>query len=166
MEQTHEEATAAGREVAILRRRLLDQEPISTVYDELGLQPTVSTAGRKEFFENRGRCFRAEAWPNHSAEEERTAYPEKSDWGTMPELPRSGRDSIHCAKFPLDQCATRGALLWVICRWKCASRFGGSDSRVHTWPLHIHEPPAEAFTGSTRVWRRPVRGHHNRLEHT
>ena len=110
MERTHEEATEAlpaGREVAILRRRLLDQEPISTVYDELGLQPTVSTAGRKEFFENRGRCFRAEAWPNHSAEEERTAYPEKSDWGTMPELPRSGRDSIHCAKFPLDQCATR-----------------------------------------------------------
>ena len=34
------------------------------------------------------------------------------------------------------------------------------------WPLRIHEPPAEAFTGSTRVWRRPVRGHHNRLEHT
>jgi hypothetical protein len=31
----------AEEKVAILRRRLLDQEPISKLHDELGLQPTV-----------------------------------------------------------------------------------------------------------------------------
>jgi len=33
--------------VAILRRHLLDKEPISKICDELGLQPRSSTAGRK-----------------------------------------------------------------------------------------------------------------------
>ena len=38
--------------VAILRRQLLDKEPISKLCDELGLQPTVFYRWQKEFFEN------------------------------------------------------------------------------------------------------------------
>jgi transposase-like protein len=38
--------------VAILRRRLLEKEPISNLCDELGLQPTVFYRWQKEFFEN------------------------------------------------------------------------------------------------------------------
>ena len=38
--------------VAILRRHLLDKEPISKLCDELGLQPTVFYRWQKEFFEN------------------------------------------------------------------------------------------------------------------
>src|SRR5690348_17322724 len=38
--------------VAILRRHLLEKEPISTLCDELGLQPTVFYRWQKEFFEN------------------------------------------------------------------------------------------------------------------
>jgi transposase-like protein len=55
MERTHEEATEAlhaEEKVAILRRHLLDKEPISKLCDELGLQPTVSYRWQKEFFEN------------------------------------------------------------------------------------------------------------------
>jgi hypothetical protein len=39
---------------AILRRHLLEKEPISTLCDELGLQPTVFYRWQKEFFENGG----------------------------------------------------------------------------------------------------------------
>src|SRR5262245_11100810 len=38
--------------VAILRRHLLEKEPISKLCDELGLQPTVFYRWQKEFFEN------------------------------------------------------------------------------------------------------------------
>ena len=38
--------------VAVLRRHLLDKEPISKLCDELGLQPTVFYRWQKEFFEN------------------------------------------------------------------------------------------------------------------
>ncbi len=40
--------------VAILRRHLLDKEPISKLCDEVGLQPTVFNRWQKEFFENGG----------------------------------------------------------------------------------------------------------------
>ena len=46
--------------VAILRRHLLEKEPISKLCDELGLQPTVFYSWQKEFFENGGCCLRAE----------------------------------------------------------------------------------------------------------
>ena len=36
-----------GEKVAILRRHLLDKEPISKLRDELGLQPTVFYRGEK-----------------------------------------------------------------------------------------------------------------------
>ena len=38
--------------VAVLRRHLLNQEPISKLCEELGLQPTVFYRWQKEFFEN------------------------------------------------------------------------------------------------------------------
>ena len=63
--------------VAILRRHLLDKEPISTLCDELGLQPTVFYRWQKEFFENGAAAFEQKARPNHSAEQERITYLEK-----------------------------------------------------------------------------------------
>lgn len=63
--------------VAILRRHLLDKEPISKLCDEAGLQPTVFYRWQKEFFENGAFAFEQKARPNHSAEQERIAYLEK-----------------------------------------------------------------------------------------
>jgi len=63
--------------VAILRRHLLENEPISKLCDELGLQPTVFYRWQKEFFENGTAAFEQKARPNHSAEQERIAYLEK-----------------------------------------------------------------------------------------
>src|ERR1039457_4637666 len=63
--------------VAILRRQLLDKEPISKLCDELGLQPTVFYRWQKEFFENGAAAFQPKAGPNHSAEQERIDYLEK-----------------------------------------------------------------------------------------
>src|SRR5438034_11185954 len=63
--------------VAILRRHLLDKEPISKLCDELGLQPTVFYRWQKEFFENGAAAFEQKRPANHSAEQERIAYQEK-----------------------------------------------------------------------------------------
>jgi transposase-like protein len=63
--------------VAILRRHLLENEPISKLCDELGLQPTVFYRWQKEFFENGAAAFEQKARPNHSADQERIAYLEK-----------------------------------------------------------------------------------------
>src|SRR5712691_9636147 len=63
--------------VAILRRHLLDKEPISKLCDEVGLQPTVFYRWQKEFFENGAAAFQPKAGPNHSAEQERIDYLEK-----------------------------------------------------------------------------------------
>ena len=63
--------------VAILRRHLLEQEPISKLCDELGLQPTVFYRWQKEFFENGAAAFQTKARPNHAAEQERISYLEK-----------------------------------------------------------------------------------------
>ena len=63
--------------VAILRRHLLEKEPISKLCDELGLQPTVFYRWQKEFFENGAVAFEQKARPNHSAEQERIVYLEK-----------------------------------------------------------------------------------------
>ena len=64
-------------ENGILRRHLLDKEPISKLCDELGLQPTVFYRWQKEFFENGVAAFEQKVRPNHSAEQERIAYLEK-----------------------------------------------------------------------------------------
>ena len=63
--------------VAILRRHLLEQVPISELCDKHGLQPTVFYRWQKEFFENGASAFEQKARPNHSADQERTAYLEK-----------------------------------------------------------------------------------------
>jgi transposase len=63
--------------VAILRRHLLENEPISKLCDELGLQPTVFYRWQEEFFENGAAAFEQKARPNHSAEQARIAYLEK-----------------------------------------------------------------------------------------
>ena len=63
--------------VVILRRHLLENEPISKLCDELGLQPTVFYRWQKEFFENGAVAFEQKARPNHSADQERIAYLEK-----------------------------------------------------------------------------------------
>ena len=47
--------------VAILRRHLLENEPISKLCDEPGLQPTVFFRWQKEFFENGAGRLRAES---------------------------------------------------------------------------------------------------------
>ena len=67
----------AEEKVAILRRHLLEQEPVSKLCDELGLQPTVLYRWQKEFFENGAVTFQHKSRPNHPAEQERIAYLEK-----------------------------------------------------------------------------------------
>ena len=47
----------AEEKVAILRRHLLEQEPVSKLCDESGLQPTVFYRWQKEFFENGVAAF-------------------------------------------------------------------------------------------------------------
>ena len=49
--------------VAILRRHLLEKEPISEFCDELGLQPTVFYRWQKEFFENGAAAFEPKGGP-------------------------------------------------------------------------------------------------------
>src|SRR5262252_7191063 len=68
---------APEEKVAILRRHLLEKEPISKLCDEVGLQPTVFYRWQKEFFENGAAAFEQKARPNQSAEQERIAYLEK-----------------------------------------------------------------------------------------
>jgi transposase-like protein len=63
--------------VAILRRHLLEQVPISELCDKHGLQPTVFYRWQKEFFENGAAAFQPKARPNHSAEHERIEHLEK-----------------------------------------------------------------------------------------
>jgi transposase len=73
----HRKQYAAEEKVAILRRHLLEKEPISKLCDEVGLQPTVFYRWQKEFFENGAAAFEQKGRPNHSAEQERIAYLEK-----------------------------------------------------------------------------------------
>ena len=65
---------SAEEKVAILRRHLLDQEPISKLCDELGLQPTVFYRWQKEFFENGAAAFQTKVRVNPQPEQERIDY--------------------------------------------------------------------------------------------
>jgi transposase-like protein len=67
----------AEEKVAILRRHLVEKEPISKLCDEQGLQPTVFYRWQKEFFENGAVAFQTKARANHQAEQERIEYLEK-----------------------------------------------------------------------------------------
>ena len=53
---------------------MLEQEPISKLCDELGLQPTVFYRWQKEFFENGAAAFQTKARPNTPPEQERIEY--------------------------------------------------------------------------------------------
>ena len=68
---------APEAKVAILRRHLLEKEPISKLCDEVGLQPTVFYRWQKEFFENGAAAFEQKRPTNHSADQERIAYLQK-----------------------------------------------------------------------------------------
>src|SRR6476661_4752310 len=68
---------APEEKVAILRRHLLEKEPISKLCDEVGLQPTVFYRWQKEFFENGAAAFQPKARPNHCVEQERIDHLEK-----------------------------------------------------------------------------------------
>ncbi len=67
----------AEEKVAILRRHLLEQEPVSKLCDELELQPTVFYRWQKEFFENGAAAFQAKGRADHQAEQDRIEYLEK-----------------------------------------------------------------------------------------
>ena len=67
----------AEEKVAILRRHLLEGAVVSTLCDELGLQPTVFYRWQKEFFENGAAAFQRKARANQGAEQERIDYLEK-----------------------------------------------------------------------------------------
>ncbi len=73
MKKTRNNYTAEEK-VAILRRHLLDHEPISQVCDELGLQPTVFYRWQKEFFENGAAAFQTKVRVNPQPEQERIDY--------------------------------------------------------------------------------------------
>ena len=76
MKKTRKHYTAEEK-VAILRRHLLEKEPISKLCDELGLQPTVFYRWQKEFFENGAAAFQAKGRSDHQAEQDRIVYLEK-----------------------------------------------------------------------------------------
>src|SRR5437016_13202784 len=63
--------------VAILRRHLLDKEPVSKLCDEVGLKPTVLYRWQKEFFENGTAAFYQRRPTNQSADQERIAHLQK-----------------------------------------------------------------------------------------
>jgi transposase-like protein len=63
--------------VAILRRHLLEQEPVSKLCDEMGLQPTVFYRWQKEFFENGAAAFQTKGRIDQQAEKERIEFLEK-----------------------------------------------------------------------------------------
>ena len=68
---------SAEEKVAILRRHLLEGAAVSTLCDELGLQPTVFYRWQKEFFENGAAAFQTKARADHQAEQERIEFLEK-----------------------------------------------------------------------------------------
>jgi len=67
----------AEEKVAILRRHLLEEEPVSKLCDELGLQPTVFYRWQKELFENGAAAFQSKGRSDYQAEKERIAFLEK-----------------------------------------------------------------------------------------
>ena len=76
MKKTRKHYTAEEK-VVILRRHLLDQEPISKLCNEYGLQPTIFYRWQKEFFENGAAAFLTKARASRQPEQERIGYLEK-----------------------------------------------------------------------------------------
>jgi transposase-like protein len=67
----------AEQKVAIVGRHLLEQEPVSRLCDEFGLQPAIFCRWQKEFFENGAAAFQTKARANAHAGQERIQYLEK-----------------------------------------------------------------------------------------
>lgn len=67
----------AEEKVAVLRRHLVDKEPVSKLCDDLALQPTVFYRWQKEFFENGAAAFQASSHGPRQPEQERIARLEK-----------------------------------------------------------------------------------------
>ena len=61
----------AEEKVAILRRHLVDKEPVSKLCDERALQPTVFYRRQKEFFENGAAAFQTKNHSRRRPEQER-----------------------------------------------------------------------------------------------
>jgi len=67
----------AEEKVAVLRRHLVENEPISKLSDELGIKPTLLYRWQKEFFENGAAAFQSKARTSAPAEQERIEFLEK-----------------------------------------------------------------------------------------
>ena len=67
----------AQEKVAILRRHLIDNEPVSQLCDQRALQPTVFYRWQKEFFENGAAAFQTNNRGRRPPERERIARLEK-----------------------------------------------------------------------------------------
>ena len=76
MKKTRKHYTAQEK-VAILRRHLVDKEPVSKLCDELALQPTVFYRWQKEFFENGAAVFQTNNRHGRQPEQERIERLEK-----------------------------------------------------------------------------------------
>ena len=63
----------AQEKVAILRRHLLEKEPVSKLCDELKLQPTLFYRWQKELFENAAAAFENKPRNRPPPEQERIA---------------------------------------------------------------------------------------------
>lgn len=61
----------AQEKVAILKRHLMDQVPVSDLCDEYHLQPTVFYRWQKEFFENGAASFEKASSRQKQAEQKR-----------------------------------------------------------------------------------------------
>ena len=76
MKKTRKRYTAQEK-VAIVRRHLVDKEPVSKLCDELALQPTVFYRWQKEFFENGAAAFQTSNRRSRQPEQERIERLEK-----------------------------------------------------------------------------------------
>jgi len=68
---------SAEEKVTALRRHLLEGVAVSTLCDELALQPTMFYRWQKELFENAVAAFQPKARAQHQAQQERIAYLEQ-----------------------------------------------------------------------------------------
>ena len=67
----------AEEKVAVLRRHLIDNEPVSKLCGQLVLQPTVFYRWQKEFCENGAAAFQTKNRGSRQPEQERIARLEK-----------------------------------------------------------------------------------------
>ena len=59
--------------VAILKRHLVEKVPISDLWDELGLHPTVFYRWQTQFFENGARAFKGSEDPRSATLEKKVS---------------------------------------------------------------------------------------------